>query len=112
MYLELFRKWIRRIYATQEEELDCDGFFEAIPKVVDMEVAGEKTNNPRFAEVEHHFKQCSQCYDLYLALRDAALLESRQVARQVVPEPRAVYTPTERIARSAATPSWTDPADD
>ena len=112
MYLELFRKWVRRIYATQEKEIDCDGFFEAIPEVVDREVAGEKTTAPLFVEVERHMKQCPQCHDLYLAVRDAALLESRQVVPEPVAFQGAVYTRTERTAKSATTSNWADPADD
>ncbi|MDY7077817.1 MAG: hypothetical protein SXV54_12925 [Chloroflexota bacterium] len=76
MHLKTFRKWIRQIYATRDEELDCNEFFEAIPKYVDVEVTGEKANL-RFPEIEHHLNQCPQCYDLYLTLRQAALLESR-----------------------------------
>jgi predicted anti-sigma-YlaC factor YlaD len=76
MYLEAFRKWIRQIYATRDEELDCEACFDAIPKYVDMEIAGEKTN-PHFSEVEQHLNQCPHCHDLYLTLRDAALLERR-----------------------------------
>lgn len=85
MNFESFREWIRRIYATQDEELDCDGFFEAIPKYVDAEVAGEETN-PHFPEIEHHLRQCPHCYDLYLTLRDVALLEDRQIDRQAALE--------------------------
>jgi hypothetical protein len=73
-HLKPFRQWVRKIYATQDNELDCDGFFEAIARYVDTEVAGKKTN-PTFPEVEHHLKQCPYCYELYLALREAALLE-------------------------------------
>jgi predicted anti-sigma-YlaC factor YlaD len=76
MYLEAFRKWIRQIYATRDEELDCEGCFDAIPKYVDVEIAGERTN-PHFSEVEQHLNQCPHCHDLYLTLRDAALLERR-----------------------------------
>ena len=75
-HLESFQQWVRHIYATQDIELDCDEFFEAIPKYVDTEVAGEKTN-PRFQKIEHHLRQCPHCYDLYLTLRDAALLENQ-----------------------------------
>jgi predicted anti-sigma-YlaC factor YlaD len=84
-YLESFRKWVRRVYATWDKELDCDGFFKAIPKYVDMEVAGEKANLC-FPEIEQHLGQCPECCDLYLTLRDVALLESQQVARQATPE--------------------------
>jgi hypothetical protein len=76
MGLETFRKWIRQIYATRDEELDCNELFELVPKYVDMEIAGERTK-PHFSEVEHHLSHCPRCYDLYLTLRDAARLETQ-----------------------------------
>ena len=78
MHLESFYEWVHQVYITQDEELDCDKLFETIPEYVDVEVARDRTN-PRFSEVEHHLSQCPQCYDFYLTLRDAALLESRLV---------------------------------
>jgi hypothetical protein len=87
MRLEMFRKWIRHIYATRDEELGCDELFEIVPRYVDMEIAGERTK-PHFSEVEHHLSQCPHCYDLYLTLRDAALLESRvEMLESQHPEP-------------------------
>ncbi len=77
MYLKPFRKWIRRIYATQEEEFDCDAFAETIPRYIDAEVAGEPAEL-RFPGVKHHMTQCAECSDLYMTLRDVALLEARQ----------------------------------
>ncbi len=77
--LKTFRKWIRRIYATRDEELDCEGLFNVIPVYVDMEVAA-KDPEARFPEVKHHLNQCADCYDLYLTLRDVAQMEAHQVA--------------------------------
>jgi predicted anti-sigma-YlaC factor YlaD len=82
MYLKSFRKWIRQIYVTRDEELDCDGFLEAVPRYVDMEVAGEEASQ-RLPDVKHHLGQCEECYDLYLTLRDIALLESQQIASEL-----------------------------
>lgn len=82
MQLASFQKWIQTIYATQDDELDCSGFFEAVSQYVDLEVAGKKTN-PRFPQVEHHLIQCPHCYDFYLTLRDAALSENHKNAPQV-----------------------------
>ncbi|MCP4605284.1 MAG: hypothetical protein GY847_32995 [Proteobacteria bacterium] len=78
MHMELFHEWVRQIYTTRDNELDCDGFFESVPQFVDMEITKENTN-PRFSEIEHHLNQCPHCHDLYLTLRDAALLESQLV---------------------------------
>jgi hypothetical protein len=82
MHLKSFRKWVRQVYSTRDEELDCAEFFEIIPLYVDVEVAGEEANL-RFPDVNHHFKQCPECYDLYLTLRDVAQLESKQIASEL-----------------------------
>ena len=65
MRIESFHEWVRQIYTTQDEELDCDGCLESVPQFVDMEIARENIN-PRFSEIEHHLSQCPQCYDFYL----------------------------------------------
>ncbi len=77
MHLKAFRKWIRRVYATREEELDCEGLFNAIPAYVDWEIAGQDAE-VHFPGVKHHLNQCAECYDLYLTLRDVAQLEHCQ----------------------------------
>ena len=82
MHLTAFRKWIRNVYATQDEELDCDAVFQALPEYVDLKVAGEETSQ-RFADVELHLGQCAECYDLYVTVRDAALLEREPVSSGV-----------------------------
>jgi len=83
MRLTLFHDWIRRIYATQDEELDCDQVFEILARYVDVEIGGGR---PRtcFPGVEHHLRQCPHCYDLYLGLRDAAVLESQEASSEEV----------------------------
>ncbi len=81
MHLKAFRKWVRRVYSTRDEELDCDGLFKAIPHYVDMEVEG-KDPEVHFPDVKHHLSQCAECYDLYLTLRDVAQLEARHVASE------------------------------
>jgi predicted anti-sigma-YlaC factor YlaD len=81
MHLKTFSKWIRRIYTTRDEELDCDGVARLIPQYVDLEVAG-KGADVRFPEVKHHLSQCPECYDVYLTLHDIALMESREASSE------------------------------
>jgi hypothetical protein len=83
MHLVLFRDWIRRIYATQEEELGCDDVFEALATYVDMEIAGESASEC-YPGVLLHLRQCPHCSDLYLALREAALLDQQELAPDLV----------------------------
>ncbi len=84
MEFELFHQWIRQIYTTQDEELDCNEFLDAIPHYVDVEIAGG-ASNPHFPEVEIHLGHCPECQDLYLSLRDVALLEDQQPIQQLSP---------------------------
>jgi predicted anti-sigma-YlaC factor YlaD len=77
MRLISFYDWIRRIYATHEDELGCDEVFELLSAYVDKELAGDMLP-PHAREIEQHLKQCPYCYDLYVGLRDAAALESEE----------------------------------
>jgi predicted anti-sigma-YlaC factor YlaD len=79
--LESFREWIRQIYATRDDELDCDAVFELIPKYVDKEVAGEDPTID-FPQVEQHFKHCSRCRDIYIGVLEAAKLEEQEQAER------------------------------
>lgn len=81
MKLESFREWIRQIYATQDDELDCDAVFELIPEYVDMEVAGEDPTT-HFPQAHHHLKQCSRCRDIYIGVLEAAKLEEKEEAER------------------------------
>jgi len=83
MHLVLFRDWIRRIYATQEEELSCADVFEALASYVDMEIEGEPASQC-YPGVLLHLEQCPYCSDLYVALREAALLEKQELAPDLV----------------------------
>jgi predicted anti-sigma-YlaC factor YlaD len=78
---DAFRKWLRQVCTTQDEELDCDGVLELIPEYVDSEVRGARAVQP-LASLSHHLEQCSECFDLYLTLRDVVQVEHQQVAAQ------------------------------
>ena len=76
MHLLSFHDWIRRIYATQNEELDCDQLLEVLPSYVDREVAvAERPQNA--TQIEQHLMQCPYCQEVYLALREVAMLEAQ-----------------------------------
>jgi hypothetical protein len=78
MSTESFRMWIHQIYATRDDELDCEEFSKTVAQYVDAELAGEEAHL-RFPGVRRHLDQCQECADLYLAMCDAALLENQQV---------------------------------
>jgi predicted anti-sigma-YlaC factor YlaD len=83
MRLTSFYDWIRRIYATRDDELDCDQVFEVLPTYVDI-VTSDQALPPGFARVKHHLQQCPSCHDLYLGMRDAVRLESQQTLPETV----------------------------
>lgn len=81
MKLESFREWIREIYATRDDELDCYAVFELIPKYVDIAVRGGDPDF-QFPQVARHLQQCSYCRDIYVGVLEAAELEKEQPARR------------------------------
>ncbi len=78
MQLESFRQWIQQVYATRDEELDCEGFSRLIPQYVDKEIAGESVEH-LFPTVKQHLGQCAECADIYATLHDVAFIESQVV---------------------------------
>lgn len=83
MTVQTFRQWIRRIYNTLEEELDCEAFANLVPQYVDAQIAGAQAD-ARFPQAKHHIIQCSECCDLYHTLYDMALIESRATHAEAV----------------------------
>jgi predicted anti-sigma-YlaC factor YlaD len=77
MTIKSFRKWIRSIYGTLEDELDCEAVAQVIPRYVDLKVAGGQAE-ASFSKIKQHLAQCSECCDLYHALYDMALIESQE----------------------------------
>lgn len=94
MTIKSFRKWVRHIYGTQEDELDCEAFARVIPQYVDIEVAGGQAEI-RFPKAKHHLTQCSECRDLHDALYDIALIESRETYHKEVRAEPAELEPSD-----------------
>ena len=91
--LRSFLSWIQRIYATKEQELDCEAVFESIAPYVDTEIAGADPSE-RYPAVAHHLRQCSACMDLYLSLREAARAEVEEEAASLVSVRRIEHSQT------------------
>jgi hypothetical protein len=96
MTIKSFRKWIRRVYSTQEEEFDCEAFARVIPQYVDLQVSGGQAEI-RFPKVKHHMTQCLECCDLYHTLYDIALIESRETTRAESAELERPEAVSERV---------------
>ena len=82
MHIDSFRNWVRQVYATHDVELDCNALFGSLPQYVDLEISGQQADE-RFPIIRHHLEQCTECYDVYLTLRDVALLEYQQMTSKL-----------------------------
>ena len=65
-----FEQFVQSIFRAEEHELLCSEFFARLPRYVDLEIAGQDAA-ASMPDVRHHFGQCPECHEVYLALRDA-----------------------------------------
>ena len=72
---QLFLHWLEQLYATKENEIDCDRLQALLPAHVDFEINGENLPDKQLALVRAHLAQCPDCNEDYQALRAVALLE-------------------------------------
>lgn len=73
-----FHDWIKKIYATRDDEMDCNQAAELIASYVEHLVAGEEID-ARFSAVEQHLAQCAHCLEVATALREVVRQESEKV---------------------------------
>jgi hypothetical protein len=69
-----WEKWLKNIYATQEEEISCTECFDLVSVLVELEARGENIGS-KMQQVKQHLAQCKACRDEYEALRDLRRLE-------------------------------------
>jgi predicted anti-sigma-YlaC factor YlaD len=79
---EEFTKWIDKIYATKENELDCEQTQTSLPAYVDAEFSGTPLPNQADA-IESHLNQCPDCMESYQGLHHVLAVE----AAHETPEP-------------------------
>ena len=77
-----FERWVRQIYATEEEEISCSECFDLVSQYVDLEIAGEPAEES-LPRLKQHLNQCRVCREEYEALRDLARLEAEGRAPSV-----------------------------
>jgi len=77
-----FERWVRQIYATEEEEISCSECFDLVAQYVDLEIAGESADE-KLPRLKQHLSQCRVCREEYEALRDLARLEAEGRAPSV-----------------------------
>lgn len=83
-----FTRWIGRIYATEEIELDCDQIQNFLPAFVEAELYGLAFEPA--PQVENHLLQCPHCQDIFQALYTVAELELKLAA---LPQPPEKFVP-------------------
>lgn len=66
---------LKKIWATEENEISCSDCFDLISDVVDLEISGATL--PEGLKIVHqHLHQCRACMDEYEVLRDLALMDA------------------------------------
>ena len=76
MKRDRFERWLRNIYATQDQEISCTECFDLMSGFVELEVSGQDAA-ARMPQVRQHLNQCQACRDEYEALRDLRQLEEK-----------------------------------
>ena len=69
-----FEDWLRGIYETQDEEIDCTECFHLVSGFVEIEASGGDAA-AKMPQVEQHLGQCRACHDEYETLREIRRLE-------------------------------------
>ena len=67
-------KWLKNVYATQQEEISCTECFDLVSGLVELEARNENIG-AKMLQVKQHLAQCKACHDEYEALRDLRRLE-------------------------------------
>jgi hypothetical protein len=61
------RRLIETVFAARAEEIGCSAFFEALPRYVDLQMAGYDAAQT-LPDVIQHIRQCAECEEVYQAL--------------------------------------------
>jgi hypothetical protein len=70
----VFRRFLRNVEFTQEDEIDCSTCLEQVAMYVDQEHDGANVAE-KMPELHLHLVQCGDCYEEYEALRDLVELD-------------------------------------
>jgi len=70
-------KWIKLVYNTSDEEIDCKQFQMLLPVYVDARVAGNIPELP-IAGIGLHIEQCPDCADEFESLYHVLALEAKE----------------------------------
>jgi hypothetical protein len=70
-----WRRLVRGIADTDDDEISCDECFDLVSDYVDLEIAGAAGDRP-LPQLQQHLRQCGVCQDEYEILRDLARREA------------------------------------
>jgi hypothetical protein len=68
------RTFVERVFATEVEELDCEGMLDVIARYVEVEISGEEALAVA-SGAPLHMRQCDECAELYATLALLVTLE-------------------------------------
>jgi hypothetical protein len=68
-----WRRLLRQLEETQDQELSCSECFEQLSDYVDLELAGQPVAE-RLPMLRQHLAQCGVCREEYTVLRELAQL--------------------------------------
>ena len=63
------KRWLERIFTTQENEISCTQCFQLVSTYVERELAGEEIDS-QLEMVKQHLHQCQVCQEEYEILRE------------------------------------------
>jgi hypothetical protein len=69
-----FRRLVRSVELTEDEEIDCTTCLEQVPVYVDRELAGADVAK-ELPDLHLHLALCGDCFEEYEALRDLVELD-------------------------------------
>ena len=72
-----FERWIKKIHATEDEEISCSECFDLVSDYVDAELDGAEPGGV-LKRVKQHLDQCKACQDEYEMLRDLVIMDKQE----------------------------------
>jgi hypothetical protein len=70
-----YRRLVRSVALTQDEEIDCTTCLEQVPAYVERDLAGSSAAEEMPA-LHVHLMQCGDCFEEYQVLRDLVELDA------------------------------------
>jgi ubiquitin len=70
-----FDVWVKKILATEDEEISCSECFDLLSEYVEVEVSHTPVQKD-YGKLKQHLLQCQVCRDEYEILRDLARMDA------------------------------------